>query len=484
MAWDGDRGELERVLARLFDNVPRSKLVLDRARVDTGLIDFSSAAALNWHAILVEVENQDRVQALVDAALYFYPTNPELLALARPLEERRAGSSGGASTLPQQPSQDQPASPPAGTVVAPGGDRTAMSSKKDFFISYNGADRAWAEWIAWQLEEAGLTCVVQAWDFRPGSNFVLEMQRAATESERTVAVLSPEYLAALYTQPEWAAAFVQDPTGGSGTLVPIRVRPCTLEGLLHALIYIDLVDKDEAVARAALLAGVRRDRDKPARAPAFPGGVSHTVPRPAHYPGGERLVPADYLPPPLPEDAPVIAAKDRSTTRAPSNGGEPAGAADTSRNTPQVRSQIYISYSHKDKVWCERIRTALQPYVGAGAVEAWDDGKIEIGARWLEEIKRALGRAKLAILLVSPNYLASPFITGYELPALLDAAEKEGLIIAWIAVSDSAYRMTEIAQYLAVNDPSNPLDSLSKVRRNRALVEIAQKVVGALAKGA
>jgi hypothetical protein len=56
---------------------------------------------------------------------------------------------------------------------------------KDFFVSYNKAD-AWAEWIAWQLEEAGYSTVIQAWDFRPGSNFVLEMHRAAQEAERTV----------------------------------------------------------------------------------------------------------------------------------------------------------------------------------------------------------------------------------------------------------------------------------------------------------
>lgn len=38
---------------------------------------------------------------------------------------------------------------------------------RDFFISYNRADGLWAEWIAWQLEEAGYTAVLQAWDFRP-----------------------------------------------------------------------------------------------------------------------------------------------------------------------------------------------------------------------------------------------------------------------------------------------------------------------------
>src|ERR671928_84442 len=103
--------------------------------------------------------------------------------------------------------------------------------RKDFFISYNRADRAWAEWIAWQLEDAGYTTVLQAWDFRPGANFVLEMLQAA-KALRTVAVLSSEYLSALYTQPEWAAAFVQDPTGVRGALLPVRVRQCEIPHLL------------------------------------------------------------------------------------------------------------------------------------------------------------------------------------------------------------------------------------------------------------
>src|SRR4029077_13431766 len=45
------------------------------------------------------------------------------------------------------------------------------TARKDFFISYTHADRTWAEWIAFQLEEAGYITILQAWDFRPGSNF-------------------------------------------------------------------------------------------------------------------------------------------------------------------------------------------------------------------------------------------------------------------------------------------------------------------------
>src|SRR5437870_4694210 len=136
---------------------------------------------------------------------------------------------------------------------------------EDFFISYNKADRAWAEWTAWQLEEAGYTTKLQAWDFRPGSNFVLEMQQTATETQRTIAILSPDYLASLYTQPKWAAAFAGD------TLVPVRVSECELESLPGPIVYIDLVGKDEVAAQSALLEGVKPRRAKPQVAPPFPG---------------------------------------------------------------------------------------------------------------------------------------------------------------------------------------------------------------------
>jgi hypothetical protein len=141
---------------------------------------------------------------------------------------------------------------------------------KDFFISYNKVDRAWAEWIAWHLEEAGYTTVIQAWDFGPGSNFVLEMQRATIDTDRVIAVLSPDYLKAAFTQPEWAAGFVSDPTGENGRLLPVRVRQCELKGLHSPIIYIDLLGQEELTAKEALLTGVKRGRAKPSIPPKYP----------------------------------------------------------------------------------------------------------------------------------------------------------------------------------------------------------------------
>lgn len=156
---------------------------------------------------------------------------------------------------------------------------------KDFFISYNKADRTWAEWIAWQLEEAGYSTVLQAWDFRPGSNFIFDMQQATTHAARTIAVLSPDYLAAKFTVPEWTAAFGQDPTGERGTLLPVRVRECESKGMLPQMVYLDLVGVPETKAENILLTGVQRRRAKPAAAPRFPGTPQRSVINKPRFPG-------------------------------------------------------------------------------------------------------------------------------------------------------------------------------------------------------
>ena len=154
----------------------------------------------------------------------------------------------------------------------------------DFFISYTGVDRAWAEWIAWQLQAAGYTVVLQAWHFDPGTNFVQAMQQASMNATRTIAVLSPDYFTARFTQSEWQAAFVQDPTGEKGLLLPVRVRRCDPPGVLAALVYIDLVGLAEDAAQEKLLTGVRGS-NSPTTAPSFPGASSRTVPTRPRFPG-------------------------------------------------------------------------------------------------------------------------------------------------------------------------------------------------------
>jgi hypothetical protein len=82
----------------------------------------------------------------------------------------------------------------------------ADGQQRDFFISYTSTDRAWAEWVAWQLEDEGWTTVLQAWDFSPGDNFIQRMRDALEQADRTIALLSPAYLASPYGTDEWTGA--------------------------------------------------------------------------------------------------------------------------------------------------------------------------------------------------------------------------------------------------------------------------------------
>src|SRR4051794_34651553 len=100
----------------------------------------------------------------------------------------------------------------------------ASDGQRDFFVSFTQADRAWATWIAWTLEGVGYSVFFQDWDFK--GNFVLEMDKAHRRSRRTVAVLSPDYLASAFTVPEWSARFAQDATSEHDSLIPVQVRPC------------------------------------------------------------------------------------------------------------------------------------------------------------------------------------------------------------------------------------------------------------------
>jgi len=162
---------------------------------------------------------------------------------------------------------------------------------KDFFISYTSADQGWAEWIAWQLEAEGYTTRIQAWDFLAGSNFVHEMDTATKQATRTIAVLSPDYFTSHFTSSEWEDAFARDPRGEKGLLMPVRVRPCDVEGLLKQVVYIDLVDQNEATARATLLRGVKHERRKPSSPPVFPS-TPYVSKAPAHpsFPGALPMV--------------------------------------------------------------------------------------------------------------------------------------------------------------------------------------------------
>jgi TIR domain len=85
----------------------------------------------------------------------------------------------------------------------------------------------------------------------------------------------------------------------------------------------------------------------------------------------------------------------------------------------------FISYAHSDSADVEKLRAVLEPLFKASAgyqFANWSDHAILSGEFWRAEIEDALRKAQFGLLLLSPEFLASTFISKEELPKLLAKA--------------------------------------------------------------
>jgi len=144
------------------------------------------------------------------------------------------------------------------------------------------------------------------------------------------------------------------------------------------------------------------------------------------------------------------------------------------------RKGIFISYSHKDKKWLDLIKTFLKPFTRNEKITVWSDEHIMPGVSWDIEIKKHLEACRVAVLLVTPDFIASDYIINKELSIMLKRAQEGELIIYWIAVSHSAYNQTDLSKIQSANNPAKPLDELSKPERDKTLVQIAEKIANAM----
>ena len=144
----------------------------------------------------------------------------------------------------------------------------------DFFVSHAGADRAWAEWVAWQLTEAGYTVELDVWDWAAGRNFVTAMSDALDRCDRVVALFSAAYFdRSRYTTEEWSAAAVHVPGTEGDRLVPVRVEEvpaAQVPAVLRSLVSRDLFGVAEEQARRVLLEAVAGPR-RPDQQAGVPG---------------------------------------------------------------------------------------------------------------------------------------------------------------------------------------------------------------------
>ncbi len=145
--------------------------------------------------------------------------------------------------------------------------------------------------------------------------------------------------------------------------------------------------------------------------------------------------------------------------------------------SPSTRTKVFISYSHADKEWLDRLKRHLKPLVRERNLDCWDDTHIRPGDDWKREIQNALDTAQVAVLLISADFFASDFIDETELPPLLAAAQAEGARILPVIISASRFkRVPELARFQAVNPPDRPLDEMPRAEQEKVLERLAHTI--------
>jgi ubiquinone/menaquinone biosynthesis C-methylase UbiE len=146
------------------------------------------------------------------------------------------------------------------------------------------------------------------------------------------------------------------------------------------------------------------------------------------------------------------------------------------------RDQVFISYSHADKEkWLKPLQVFLTPAFRAGRLKFWDDTNIRMGDSWRAEIQAAIDRARVAVLLVSPNFLASEFIATDEFPKILEAARRDGLKIVWMLLSTAPYEVTSVGRVVqeiqCAHPADRPLDMLGDPERNQIFTKFVRDLI-------
>jgi hypothetical protein len=146
---------------------------------------------------------------------------------------------------------------------------------------------------------------------------------------------------------------------------------------------------------------------------------------------------------------------------------------------PAPSKRVFVSYSHKDSKWVDELNTFMAPWLRDKRVSLWSDKQIGVGQDWRAQIQNEISQARVAVLLVTKDFLASDFIAKHELSRLLERARAKQLTLVWVAVGHCAYAATELAEFQAANDPARPLDSLRGPQRDKVLTSIARKIADA-----
>jgi hypothetical protein len=119
---------------------------------------------------------------------------------------------------------------------------------------------------------------------------------------------------------------------------------------------------------------------------------------------------------------------------------------------------VFISYSRRDESYRTALAQRLENFERVGAVESWHDGRITPGADWAKQIETNLRSADVALLLLSPDYLASEYC-GLESAMAMERLKAKQTTVVPIIVRECEWQQTPFAKLQVVPRNGKPVST-------------------------
>jgi hypothetical protein len=148
-----------------------------------------------------------------------------------------------------------------------------------------------------------------------------------------------------------------------------------------------------------------------------------------------------------------------------------------------ARTRVFISYCNEDWQWFDRLRKHLAVLERENLIDVWSDRRIGVGDQWLDKIEKALTNAKIAILILTPGFMASKFIWDEEMPRI-EAHQKNGMLILPIRAEPCAWTLEQVLAPIEARPKGDlPLSAYSNVEIDAELTAFAYEMHARLSNG-
>ena len=136
--------------------------------------------------------------------------------------------------------------------------------------------------------------------------------------------------------------------------------------------------------------------------------------------------------------------------------------------------QVFFSYAHEDEAVCEELIHCLKPLREEGVISEWYDRQIAAGEDWRKEIDANLARAKIVVLMISPDFLESGYCMGVELKQALEHHWQRRCRIVPVVLRKCDWSKTLFGSFQAL--PKNATPILDWPKRAEALASVSDGI--------